>query len=81
MKVQVRVYAALRDALGGGAFEVDVSDHATVADVFARIVELHPESRPFRPVMRGALDDAYVPDDESVAPGAELHVITPVSGG
>lgn len=81
MKIHVHVYAALREVVGSGSFEVDVGDDATVADVFDRIMELHPQSRPYRPVMRGALDDTYVPDDESVVHGAELHVITPVSGG
>lgn len=81
MKVHVRVYAALREAVGGGSFEVNVSEDATVSVVLDRIAEKLPESRPFRPVMRGALDDSYVADDEPVPPGAELHVITPVSGG
>lgn len=81
MIVTVSLYAALREAAGRGLIELDVPHGARVADVLDRLVEVSPESRPFRPVMRGAVDDAYVPSDTPLGPGAELHVITPVSGG
>lgn len=81
MQITVRVYAALREAVGSGRFVIDVPSGAAVSDVFDRIVDEYPQARSFRSVMRGAIDDAYVPGDVVVEPDAELHVITPVSGG
>ncbi|NNF02887.1 MAG: MoaD/ThiS family protein [Rhodothermales bacterium] len=81
MKVTVRFYAALREAVGDARVEIDVPDGAVVSDVFDRVAHEYPSSRVFRNVMRGAIDDAYVRDDVSVAAGSVVHIITPVSGG
>lgn len=81
MRITVRVYAALREAVGGGCIEIEVPEGAVMSDVLDRIADEYPESRPFRQVMRGAVDDAYVHADVTIDSQDEIHVITPVSGG
>jgi molybdopterin converting factor small subunit len=84
MIVRVRTYAALREAVGSGAVDIEVRDRngsATAGDVLDALAAAYPGAAAFREVMRPAVDDSYVRPDSSIPAGSEVHVITPVSGG
>jgi molybdopterin converting factor subunit 1 len=76
----VLLFAGLAEELGARELLVDGPVlPGTVGELTFRLREQWPAlaGRPFRV----ALNQAYAPDDASVAPGDELALIPPVSGG
>ena len=77
MKLTVRLFAGLREAVGQPELEVDVVDGATVGDVISQLREGPLGDAPFAV----ARNQRYARADEVVAPSDELALIPPVSGG
>ncbi|MGH3066821.1 MAG: molybdenum cofactor biosynthesis protein [Gaiellaceae bacterium] len=76
MKVQVRLFAALRERAGSGSVDVVLADGATVADVWA-LLGLGDEP----PGLLYAVNRTYADRGERLSDGDEIAVIPPVSGG
>jgi molybdopterin synthase catalytic subunit/molybdopterin converting factor small subunit len=76
VNVRVRLFAGLRERAGVGAVEVDVAEGAVVGDVWP-LLALGDEP----PGLLYARNRAYVERTEPLAPGDEVAVIPPVSGG
>jgi MoaE-MoaD fusion protein len=76
VKVRVRLFAALRERAGTSNVEVDLAEGSAVADVWP---ELGLGEEPAGLVY--ALNRSYVDRTAAVAPGDEIAVIPPVSGG
>jgi len=77
----VRLFASLREHAGAGTLELDLADGATVADAIAKLRDGAlaglPENAPFV----AAVAREYVKPDHALAPGDELALVPPVSGG
>jgi molybdopterin synthase catalytic subunit/molybdopterin converting factor small subunit len=76
VKVRVRLFAALRERAGSGAVEVELPDDATVGDVWTAL-RLGEEPTG----LLYALNRGYAEKTAALAPGDEVAVIPPVSGG
>jgi molybdopterin synthase catalytic subunit/molybdopterin converting factor small subunit len=76
MVVRVRLFAGLRERAGTGARDIEVEDGATVGDVWPA---LGLGDEPLG--LLYARNRAYVERAEALAPGDEVAVIPPVSGG
>ena len=76
MQVTVRVFAMLRERAGAGSVELELPEGARVGDALA---ELGPLADGLPLVM--AVNREYAPEDQELAPGDELALIPPVSGG
>jgi MoaE-MoaD fusion protein len=76
VKVQVRLFAALRERAGDGSLELDLGEGATVGDVWPAL-SLGAEP----PGLLYAVNRTYVERTEPLAAGDEVAVIPPVSGG
>ena len=76
MKVTVRLFAILRERAGTDRVELDLPEGARVADALAQVDHL---AGGLRLVM--AVNREYASDDDVLAPGDELALIPPVSGG
>ena len=74
--IRVRLFAGLRERAGSGALELDLSDGATVGDVWP-LLELGDEPAG----LLYARNRAYVERTEELRTGDEVAVIPPVSGG
>lgn len=74
--VRVRLFAGLRERAGAGAVEIELSDDATVADVWP-LLDLGDEPSG----LLYARNRAYVERSASLNAGDEVAVIPPVSGG
>ena len=74
--IRVRLFAGLRERAGSGALEFDLSDGATVGDVWP-LLELGDEPAG----LLYARNRAYVERTEELRTGDEVAVIPPVSGG
>lgn len=76
MKVRVRLFAGLRERAGTGELELELPDGARVADALAAVEGLSGGL----PLVL-AVNREYAAPDALLAPGDELAVIPPVSGG
>jgi len=83
MKLHVRYFASLREALGP-AETVEIAAPATVAALRERLVARggrHAEALARDRVLRCALDRAMVDESAELADGAEVAFFPPVTGG
>jgi MoaE-MoaD fusion protein len=76
MIVTVRLFAALRERAGRDALELELPDGAVVADALAQVEHLAPGV----PLVL-AVNREYADATVALAPGDELAVVPPVSGG
>jgi len=76
MEVKVRLFAMLRERAGAGEVSLELADGASVRDALDRLGDL-ADGLPL--VM--AVNREYAPEDQVLAPGDELALIPPVSGG
>jgi len=74
MLVSVRLFAGLRERAGSAHIDVELPDDATVADLLAAM-ELAPRS------CVAAINREYADADARIAPGDEVALVPPVSGG
>jgi molybdopterin synthase catalytic subunit len=76
MEVSVRLFAMLRERAGARELTLDLPEGASVRDALDRLGEL-ADGLPL--VL--AVNREYAPEDQVLAPGDELALIPPVSGG
>ena len=76
MKVNVRLFAALRERAGAPSVELDLEDRATVGDVWPRLDFGDEPSG-----LLYAVNRTYAGRDAQLSDGDEVAVIPPVSGG
>jgi molybdopterin synthase catalytic subunit len=74
--VRVRLFASLRERAGAASLDLDLAEGAVVGDVWGAL-GLGDEP----PGLLFALNRAYADRSVSLAPGDEVAVIPPVSGG
>jgi MoaE-MoaD fusion protein len=82
MTVTVRLFAVLRERVGSDSIEVELEDGATVAEALARLAE-RPELSDLleRIPVTMAVNRDYAEGGTPLAPGDELALVPPVSGG
>ena len=74
MRVSVRLFAGLRERAGASHIDVELPDDATVADLLAAM-QLAPRS------CVAAINREYADAGSRIAPGDEVALVPPVSGG
>src|SRR5918996_6557255 len=74
MLVSVRLFAGLRERAGSAHLDIELPDDATVADLLAAL-ELAPRS------CVAAINREYADAAARIAPGDEVALVPPVSGG
>lgn len=79
--IRVRVFAALREALGMAETTVRVAPGTDVAGLLARLAELHPAADLIARRFNIAVNRAYAAPTLILADGDEVALIPPVSGG
>lgn len=82
--IQIRYFAAVREALGAAEEQLDPAGVATVADVRAALRDrdaAHAEALDPGRRLLCAVNQAYAADDTPVADGDEVAFFPPVTGG
>jgi molybdopterin synthase sulfur carrier subunit len=79
--VRVRLFAALREAAGVEALDLELPEGASAEDAWGRLVERHPGLAPRRASLAAAVNRSFAPFDTRLGEGDELVFIPPVSGG
>jgi MoaE-MoaD fusion protein len=82
MRVNVLLFAMLRQRAGNESIELELPEGATAADALAELAACDGLGELIgRLPLRVAVNQEYVPDSTGLASGDELAVIPPVSGG
>jgi len=81
MRVRVRLFADLREAVGGTELELDLAERASPGDAWRLLVERYPLLAPRRSSLATAVNRRYAAWDQPLADGDELVFVPPVSGG
>ena len=81
MRVRVRLFASLREAVGSDRLELELSDGASVEDAWRRLLDAHPALGTRRASLAAAVNRNYAGFDTALTDGDELAFIPPVSGG
>jgi molybdopterin synthase catalytic subunit len=76
VKVRVRLFAVLRERAGCDELELELPEGARVADALAQVEHLAPGT-----TLVLAVNREYATPDAPLAPGDEVAVVPPVSGG
>jgi molybdopterin synthase catalytic subunit len=81
MRVDVRLFARYREAAGRDRIEIELPEGGTVEAAWGAVVTRLPELSRYRPFTLFAVGRDYVAPDHPLAPGDELCLFPPVSGG
>jgi MoaE-MoaD fusion protein len=82
MTVTVRLFAILRERAGRDSVEIELPEGATVADAFERLAAAPGLGELVgRMPLRMAVNREYAGEGATIAPGDELALIPPISGG
>lgn len=81
MKVRVVAFATASDILGREALEITLPDGGRVSDLRRQLAALHPSIEPIWERLAVAVDGELVREDRTLADGAEVALLPPVSGG
>ena len=81
MKLEIKLFATLKDRAGQGTIGVSVSDSADVNDLLQMTAEAFPNLAAALPTALVAVNKAYASRDTKLEPGDEVALFPPVSGG
>ena len=81
MRVNVRLFARLRDIVGSAEIPFDATPGATLVDVWHALVREYPAIAPYADSMSCAVNADYARMTTTVGDGDEVAFLPPVSGG
>src|SRR4051794_13187133 len=81
VQVHVRLFALAKQCAGRSEVALELPDRATVGDLKRCLAVACPALGPLVPNLMIAVNAEYALDDQEIAPGLEVAVIPPVSGG
>ena len=81
MRVKAKLFAGIRELVGGSEVVVDLADGATVRDLEERLGFDYPRLEPLLPSLAFAVDEEYTARDHVLHDGDEVAIIPPISGG
>ncbi len=81
VRIEIRLFAAYREATGISLTHVSVPAGSTPKEVWSRLVDAHPPLRRFGGSLVAAVNGQYAGLDRNLADGDELAFLPPVSGG
>lgn len=81
MRLQVKLFASIREAVGEREIQLELPPSATVSDLLSTIRTRHPQVGPGLEAGMVAVNHEYVSLDTGLRDGDEVAIIPPVSGG
>jgi len=81
MKIEIRLFALVKDVVGTDRISLEVEDPAVIEDVMDILLQKDPELRPMRNSLKFAIHDEFAELSTPLKDGQELSIIPPVSGG
>ena len=80
MKINILAFGIAKDIVNNTAFELEVADQTSVADLKAQLCTIYPAFEQLR-TLAIAVNTAYQTDDYIINANDEVVIIPPVSGG
>lgn len=77
----MQLFGRVKEIVGTGEIEMPAAPGATTRSVLNALIGAYPHLGPWKDYLRIAVNQEYAPDERPVAPGDEVAVIPPVSGG
>ena len=81
MRVRVRCFAAVREIVGTGELVVDLPEGSTLAQLVDQVRAQFPRLEGLASSLLVSVNREYAAFDKGLAPGDEVALIPPVSGG
>jgi len=81
MMVRLRLFAALREAVGRPELELDLPEGATAETAWTRLAGMKPGLESRRPSLAASVNRRYAAFETPLREGDEIVFIPPVSGG
>jgi molybdopterin converting factor subunit 1 len=81
MKVRLRLFAALREAVGSPELQLDLPEGATAETAWTSLVGLAPRLEGRRRGLAASVNRRYAAFETALREGDEIVFIPPVSGG
>ena len=81
MIINLKLFAAARQAVDQELLELELADGATITDLKNELVKQFPQFESMREHLLVAVDAEYAKEDQVLMPGQEVALIPPVSGG
>lgn len=81
MRVNVKLFARLRELVGTGELALDAPEGATVREVWEALVHAHPAAAVYERSMSCAVNLDYARMTTPVSAGDDVAFLPPVSGG
>jgi molybdopterin synthase catalytic subunit len=81
VRVTVRLFGGLREAVGARQLELRLPDGASAAELRALLAESHPPFADLGARVRLSVNRSFAADDAVLADGDEVAFLPPVSGG
>lgn len=81
MKIRLLAFASAGDALGATEMELELPDCSRIGDLRAKLEKDYPALRPLWSRLAVAVDGRIASPDDPLAPGVEVALLPPVSGG
>jgi molybdopterin synthase sulfur carrier subunit len=81
MRVRIRLFASLREAVGRSEVELDLPEGATAEEAWRRLAGEHAALAARRARLTAAVNRSYAPFDTPLRDGDEVVFVPPVSGG
>jgi len=81
VRLRVLLFSTLRERVGSSEIEVSIPSPATGRRLLDQLAARYPAIAAYRPVVRLAVNQEYVPESVELHENDEIALITPVSGG
>jgi sulfur-carrier protein len=81
MKIKIKAFASVREALGFDEKELTVSEGIAVKDVIRQIANSHRPAPGKDMTLLYSINEEYCRDDAALSDGDRLAIFPPVSGG
>ncbi len=81
MIINLKLFAAARQAVDQELLELELADGATITDLKNELVKQFPQFESMREHLLVAVDAEYAKEDQVLMPDQEVALIPPVSGG
>ena len=79
--IKILFFGAAADRAGTRQTQLDVREGTTLAGIWPLLIREHPDLGPMQDTLAFAVNGEYARGGDAVAPGDEVAVLPPVSGG
>ena len=81
MNIEVKLFAAARQAANQELVEIEIADQGTVNDLKIELVKCFPQLESMLDHLLVAIDTEYAGEEQVLQAGQDIALIPPVSGG